>query len=105
MSIWNITAFNGYIPKTTFWNDFEIADAFGAYAVQETYDRAMKEWAHDYEYLTELALVLNHRLWMHYGNNNETLAKVYDRLWRKTDTYAIAHLEGDELRYYVEVTD
>lgn len=105
MTVWNITAFNGYVPKTTFWNDFEIADVFGAYAVQETYDRVMKEWADDYEYLTELALVLNHRLWMHYGNNNETLAKVYDRLWRKTDAYAIAHLKGDELRYYVEVTD
>ena len=105
MSIWNITAMNGYIPKTTFWNDFEVADLFGPFAVQETYNTAMREWASDYEFLTELVLVLNHRLWLHYGAKNEKLAKLYDGLWREASDYALKHLKDDELRYYLEVTD
>lgn len=105
MSIWNITAMNGYIPKTTFWNDFEIADAFGPFAVRETYKTAMREWASDYEYLTELVLVLNHRLWLHHGVKNEKLSMVYAELFRKAYDYAVKNLKGDELRYFLEVTD
>ena len=105
MNVWNITAFNGYIPKTTFWNDFEIADAFGPYAVRKTYEDAMRDWSSDYEYLTELVLVLNHRVWMHYERGNEVLARVYDGLWRKASSYACENLKGDKLRYYLEVTD
>lgn len=105
MTVWNITAFNGYVPKTTFWNDFEIAEAFGPYAVKETYDSAMHDWASDYEYLTELVLVLNHRLWMHYDRGNESLARLYDTLWRSASQYAVENLKGDDLRYYLEVTD
>lgn len=104
MSIWNITAFNGYVPKTTFWNDFEIADAFGPYAVRETYESAMRDWASDYEYLTELVLVLNHRLWMHHGVN-DSLAKVYASLFRSAYDYAVKNLKDEELRYFLEVTD
>lgn len=105
MSVWNITAFNGYVPITTFWNDFEIAEAFGKDAVSETYYSALHSLGDDPAYLTELALVLNHRLWMHYERGNESLAKLYDKLWRAADQYAVEHLKGDALRYYLEVTD
>ena len=105
MSIWNITAFNGYVPKTTFWNDFEIAEAFGPSAVMETYDAAMRDWKEDRVFLTELVLVLNHRLWMHWDRGNESLATLYDRLWRSASQYAVENLKGDDLRYYLEVTD
>lgn len=105
MNIWNIESFNGYVPKTSFWSDFEIAEAFGPYAVKETYKTAMEEWSSDYEYLTELVLVLNHRLWMHYGRGNDVLARVYDDLWRKASDFAVENLKGDELAYYLEVTD
>ena len=30
----------GYEPITTFWDDFSIADVFGASAVKDTYKRA-----------------------------------------------------------------
>lgn len=38
---WNITEMTGYVPKTTFWLDFSIADKFGLNAIKDTYNRAM----------------------------------------------------------------
>lgn len=52
---------NGYELQTTFWNDFSIADRFGLSAIQDTFNRAFKEWKENYKYLTELVLVLNFR--------------------------------------------
>ena len=101
---WNISEMNGYEPKTTFWQDFSIADAFGPDAVQDTFNRAFDEWKTDYIYLTELVLVLNHKIWQHY-EKNEQLAKLYNDLWEKADNYACDHLKGDELTYFYNVTD
>lgn len=54
-SAWNIEAETGYKPKTTFWQDFSIADRFGADAVKDTFNRAFAEWKTDHVYLTELS--------------------------------------------------
>ncbi len=51
----------GYEPKTTFWQDFCIAEKFGVNAIKDTFKRAFTEWRTDVVYLTELALVTNHR--------------------------------------------
>lgn len=64
---------NGYELQTTFWEDFSIADRFGLAAVLDTFNRAFREWKGDYKFLTELTLVLNHKIWQYY----ET-----DRIWR-----------------------
>ena len=34
--------------KTTFKNDFTIADKFGASAVKDTFNRAFNEWKNNY---------------------------------------------------------
>ena len=47
---WNIESMTGYKPITTFWQDFSIADGFGASAVEDTYRRACEEWKTDYKY-------------------------------------------------------
>ena len=104
MIFWNIEALTGYKPITTLWQDFSSADAFGADAVRDTYNRSFQEWKDDYLYLTELVLVLNHKLWQHYEHNN-VLAQIYDSLWRTTDQYAMDTLTGEELRYYYRITD
>ena len=52
-----------YEFKTTFWDDFSVADKFGVGAIEETFDRAFAEWKTDYIYLTELVLVLNWKMW------------------------------------------
>ena len=86
----------GYEPITTFWDDFSIADVFGASAVKDTYKRAFNEWKTNYKYLTELVMVLNHKIWQHY-QKNETLATLKDKLWRAADEWACDNLKGDEL--------
>ena len=65
-----------YEPQTTFWIDFTIADKFGYFAVQDTYNRAFKEWKDNYIYLTELVIVLNHKVWQH-CDSDAVLAALY----------------------------
>ena len=104
MPKWNITEMTGYEPKTTFWKDFSIADKFGIDAIKDTYKRAFEEWKENYIYLTELVMVLNHKIWEWYGKN-EAIAQVYNDLWEKTDVYACENLKGDELDYFYLTTD
>lgn len=101
---WNIEELTGYKPQTTFWQDFSIADKFGEEAVKDTYNRAFKEWKNNYVYLTELAMVLNHKIWQHY-ESNDALASIYDNLWRQVDSYACENLKGAEMDYYLSTTD
>ena len=57
---------NGNEIKTMFWEDFSIAERFVLSAIQDTFNRAFKEWKEDYEFLTELVLVLNHKIWQYH---------------------------------------
>ena len=95
---------SGYVPKTTFWEDFSIADRFGITAIKDTYKRAFEEWKSDYIYLTELVMVMNHKIWQWY-ERDEDKANLYNDLWEQTDAYACENLKGDELRYFYETTD
>ena len=95
---------NGYETITTFWRDFSIADAFGLSAIQDTYNRAFNEWKNNYQYLTELVMILNWKIWSHY-EKNERYAKLYNKLWEETDAYACEHLKGEELSYFYRTTD
>ena len=94
----------GYETKTTFWDDFSIAERFGVSAIKDTYKRAMESWKDDYIQLTELALVLNHKIW-YFSDKNREIALVYDELWRKASEYASNNLKGDELQYYFQTID
>lgn len=96
--------FNDYETKTTFWEDFSIADVFGIDAVKDTYNRAFKGWKDNYEYLTELVMVLNWKIWQHY-EKNEPLARVYNELWQQADLYAVENLKDEELEYFYRTTD
>lgn len=91
--------------QTTFWLDFTIADKFGKAAVQDTFDRAFNEWKDDYIYLTELVIVTNWKIWQHYEDGDEEMARLYDGLWRKAQGYAYDTLNGDELTYFWRMTD
>ena len=104
MEKWNVEAMTGYKPKTTFWEDFVIAEHFGVSAIRDTYKRAFDGWKDNAEYLTELVMVLNHKIWRWY-QINDRYARLYDELWRKADRYAVNHLKGDDLSYFLEVTD
>lgn len=101
---WNIEELTGYKPITTFYADFSIADKFGPDAVKDTYKRAFEEWKDQYKYLTELVMALNWKIWEHH-EHNETLARLYNKLWAEADQYACENLTGDELSYFYKTTD
>lgn len=96
---------NGYETRTTFWQDFSIADVFGINAVKDTYKRAFNEWKDDYIYLTELVMVLNWKVWQYHENGNKDFENVYTNLWEEADAYACENLKGDELSYFYSTTD
>ena len=104
MTTWNIESITGYKPISTFWDDFSIADKFGIESIKDTYNRAFREWKHEYKYLTELVIVLNHKIWQWY-ETNDNYAKLYNTLWKQADSYVIENLKGEELSYYYKVTD
>lgn len=91
--------------STTFWSDFSIADAFGVKAIKDTYKRAFKEWKDDYKYLTDLVIVLNHKCWQHYEKGNTEYSQLYEKLYYEAHDYALDNLKGEELSYYLRVTD
>ena len=95
---------NGYELQTTFWIDFTVADLFGLSAIQDTFNRAFEEWKDNYKYLTELILVLNHKIWQYHEKIPE-FAKLYNTLWEQTDQYAMENLKDEELSYFFDVTD
>ena len=84
--VWNIEAVCGYKPITTFWNDFSVADAFGTSAVVDTFKRAFEEWKGNYKFLTELVMVLNHKIWQWFEKNS-TLAAIYNRFLRHNQIF------------------
>lgn len=102
---WNIEGMTGYKPITTFYEDFSIADNYGVPAVEDTFERAFGEWKTDYKFLTELVMALNWKIWEHYDGHNERLCKLYDKLWRRADEYAMKNLKGEELDYFLSTTD
>lgn len=93
--------------KTTFWQDFSIADRFGYDAIEDTFKRAFAEWKDNPEYLTELVIVLNWKAGEHYDekDGDNTIANLYDRLWEEADNYAVENLKGEDADYFYEMTD
>lgn len=103
-SAWNVEELTGYKPITTFWSDFSVAENFGVEAVKDTFKRAFSEWKDNYKYLTELVMVLNHKIWQWYERNGE-LGRVYNDLWEEADNYACETLQGEELNYFYVTLD
>lgn len=95
----------GYETKTTFWQDFSIAEMFGAEAIEDTYKRAFREWKTNTEYITELVMVLNWKMWRHAEAGNDSIGRLYQRLWGSADTWCLNHLKGADLSYYLRTTD
>ena len=95
----------GYQAKTTFWDDFTIADVFGKEAIEDTYERAFTEWKSNYEFLTEFVLVLNWKCWEHYEKGDTETSEIYSNLYYKADGYALDNLKDNELDYYIRTTN
>ena len=96
---------DGYELKTTFYDDFTIAEAFGAKAIEDTYRRAFEEWKTNVVYITELVMVLNWKLWHHWNAGRTEMAELYDRLWKEADRWCCDNLKGEDLSYFYSTTD
>lgn len=101
---WNIEDITGYEVKTTFYMDFSISEMFGVYGIVDTYDTSFETWKDNYEFITELCMVLNWKMWRWYKENEEFYL-VYRELYTKLDEWCIENLKGDELDYYYSTTD
>lgn len=94
----------GYTPKTTFWQDFTIAENFSIEDINDTYERAFNEWHTNIEYVTELAMVVNHKIWQWYKVDDK-IARTYNTLWEKISNWAYVNLKGDDAHYYYRTLD
>ena len=95
---------NGYETKTTFWEDFTIADAFGVDAINDTFKRSFDGWKNNVEYITELAMVMSWKSCYYYGKN-ETYMNLYSELYHKVDEWCMNNLINSDLIYYIDTTD
>lgn len=91
--------------KTTFYADLSIAEVYGVKSVKDTYRQVMRSWGKDLEFMCEWVVALNQKIWQHYDTQNESLARVYDELWRKADNYCRGHFKGEELSKYYAYID
>ena len=108
IKIWNIEDETGYKPMYTFYEDLSIAEMFGLDAVKETYDEIMKSWSKEYKALTEFVMALNWKTWEHAdkeGRCSSKICELYINLFEEAQNYAYENLKGDELKYFMEVTD
>lgn len=82
------------LEKTTFWQDFTIAERVsGREGVEDTFKRAFEGWKEDIRYLTALYVIMNWKGGEHYGTDNE-LAKLYYDKQAELDRYI---LDGEEV--------
>lgn len=103
---WPIEDITGYKPITTFYMDFSVAEVGGfERPILDTFMRGMDMWKDVYTYLTELAMVVNWKSWEHHNKGDMRLAEVYAKLYYIARNYALDNLSGEELRYYLEMTD
>ena len=93
-----------YKFETTFWEEFSIAENYGVNAVKEHYDLVFPQWRDNIRFLTELVLVLNLKLFIWFGVDDD-LGKLYEALYMDADTYALSTFEGNDLDYYLHTLD
>ena len=90
--------------ESSFWEEFSIAEEYGPEGIRRHYDTVFDQYKDNLKYLTELVLVLNIKIFIWYGVD-DTIGKMYDKLWKETDSYALNTLKSDDLHYYLSILD
>lgn len=90
--------------KTTFFEDFTIADKFWIKAIKDTYQRAFTEWKNNVKYFTEFVVTLNWKIWERY-EKDKNVAKVYNDLRIEADEFANENFKWNDLDYFYRLTD
>lgn len=119
----NLSDMTPYKPKYTFYSDFAIAE-FCEYwmhdkdAVRDTFNRVKESWGKSIEAMTEICLVLNHKIWaFYYGIDSKYLGcsdefstkmqSLYYELYMECNDFIFDNFKDNEeaIRYYYETTD
>ena len=119
----NLSEMSGYQRKYTFYADFGIAEFCEVYnadanAIKDTYKRVVGSWGKSIEAMTEVVMVLNHKIWSFYDNVDSAylhcseswrqhFMEVYQNLYEKCVAFIEKNFANDSkaLSYYYEVTD
>lgn len=101
-----LAQFTDWRPTTLYWQRFSIAEKYGKEEVKRVYNEIFAESKKDYKLLTELVMILNHKSWEHCEDIDcSDFCNIYSDLFMTAKEYAENHLEGDELRYFLDTTD
>lgn len=89
---------------TTFYSDLSIAEWYGRDSIKDTFKRVVKYWKGDVKMFTEFVICLNMKIWEHYelGCYYENL---YTELWGKACNIAMKTYKGEDLNYFLTMTD
>ena len=95
----------GYTQRTTFWDDFTIAERFGVKAIKDTYKNAFQSWKHDIVFIVELVLVLNWKMLYMDERHMTEKSVMYYKCWVELSNWCERHLEAGAYEYFILVTD
>ena len=95
----------GYTQRTTFWDDFTIAERFGVKAIKDTYKNAFQSWKHDIVFIVELVLVLNWKMLYMEEKHMTEKSVMYYKCWVELSNWCERHLEAGAYEYFISVTD
>lgn len=119
----NLGDMTDWKPKYTFYSDFSIAEYCEIYkrdakAVEDTYNRVIESWGDCIDAMTEVSMVLNHKIWAFYNRVDsgylgcsDTIADyfegIYYKLWEKCVAFIKKKFADnkDAMSYYYSVTD
>lgn len=119
----NLSYMTSFTPSYTFYSDFSIAEFCEVYmhdanAVIDTYKRVKESWGKDIKAITEVCMVLNHKIWSFYDGVDSSylkcseewrqkFAEVYQSLYDDCTEYIQKTFGNDSeaMSYYYEVTD
>ena len=101
-----LSGFTSWRPAYSCWPRFSIAEKFGKKEINTVYNDIFKAAKSDYKLLTELVMVLNHKVFEYSEYpKNTTLCAYYSELFLRTKNYALDTLNGAELQYFLETID
>ena len=119
----NLAEMSGYERKYTFYSDFSIAEFCEVYkqdndAVVDTYNRVVEAWGKDIKAMSEVVMVLNHKLWSFYGSVDSSylgcseewknhFLDVYNDLYERCVNFVEENFgeNAEAMEYYFSVTD
>lgn len=92
-----------YEPRSLYWQRFSIAERYGKEEILTVYNEAAKEFKHDCEGLSELALFLKAKTCQHCEEYmNSAFCDTYKELYESVQKYAHEQLEKDEFQKFCE---